>query len=60
MGGGVSGVVETDTSNAREGVARSAVLSGAMTCGASSAAIPAAVQPVMARQPTGECSGADP
>jgi hypothetical protein len=51
MGGGVSGVVETDTSNAHEKVDCSDVLSGVISCGASSPAIPTAVQPVIARQP---------
>lgn len=57
MGGGVSGVGSTDTNSARDALVRSAVISGVMNCGAATAASPVTAQPVMARQPIGECCG---
>jgi len=56
MGGGVSGVVSTDTKSVGDGLVRSAVISGVMSTGAATAAMTTPAQPVMAGQPTGECT----
>ncbi len=59
MGGGVSGVGSTDTYSRGDGMARLAVISGVTSTGAGTAAMPTPAQPVMAKQLTGECAGAE-